>query len=507
MGKKYIPIIIGAAQFTQRKGTPHPLDSLSLMVKTGQDAIRSTHTKRIINFIDAIYMVNISSWSYEDAPGELAKKLNIQPKEKTYLPDGGQSPQMLVNRAVKAIVSGKHRCILITGGEAAYSINKLFKGLRPKHWPEKKPPKYMYGENWDITEIDKKYRLYFPSLTYAIFETALRASSGRSIEEHNEYMGQLMEHFSKVASKNPLSWSQKHLSAEEIATASPENRRIVYPYTKRMCANNFVDQAGTIIITSEDNAKSLNIDKKHWIYIMGGVDLKNISQFYRRPRLDSSPAIKEGSRIALEQAGLELSDIDKFDLYSCFPSIVEIFIKELGIKEGDPRDLTVTGGLPYFGSPLSNYSLHAIINTVELIRADPSLKIMVIANGGYNTKQSIGIYGSKPPKEDWGVRDDSKIQESILAQTLPEPIEQANGTLTIDGYSIIYDRSEQPKRGVLVGTHVDGHRAVAIVTDPNLIAILESREVVGKTCLSQYIPEIDRNVVVSIDLEINKRKK
>jgi acetyl-CoA C-acetyltransferase len=270
-----------------------------------------------------------------------------------------------------------------------------------------------------------------------------------------------------------------------------------------MCANNFVDQAGTIIITSEDVAKSLNIDKKQWVYIMGGVDLKNIPQIYRRPRLDSSPAINEGSRIALKQAGLQLSDIDKFDLYSCFPSIVEIFIKELGIKEGDPRDLTVTGGLPYFGSPLSNYSLHAIINTVELIHADPSLKIMVIANGGYNTKQSIGIYGSKPPKEDWGVRDDSKIQESILAQTLPEPIEQANGTLTIEGYSIIYSRSGQPKRGVLVGTHVNGHRAVAIVTDFNLIVMLESRDVVGRTCLSRYNPEIERNVVVSIDLEID----
>ena len=503
MGKKHIPIIIGAAQFTQRKGTPQPLDSLSLMVKTGQDALKNTLTERIIDFIDAVYMVNISSWSYEDAPGELSKRLNLQPKEKIYLLDGGQSPQMLVNRATKAIASGKHRCILITGGEAAYSINKQFKGVRPKHWPGKKPPKYIYGENWDLNEIDRKYGLFFPSLSYAIFETALRASSGRSVEEHNKYIGQLMERFSRVASKNPLSWSQKYLTAEEITTPSPKNRRVVYPYTKRMCANNFVDQAGTIIITSEDVAKSLKIDKKQWVYIMGGVDLKNILQIYRRPRLDNSPAIKEGSRIALEQSGLQLSEIDKFDLYSCFPSIVEIFIKELGIKEGDPRDLTVTGGLPYFGSPLSNYSLHAIINTVELIRADPLLKIMVIANGGYNTKQSIGIYGSKPSKKDWGVRDDSKIQESILAQTLPEPIEQANGTLTIEGYSIIYDRTGQPKRGVLVGTHVNGHRAVAIVTDSNLIVMLESRDVVGRTCLSRYNPEIDRNVVVSIDLEID----
>ncbi len=499
MGKKYNPIIIGAAQFTQRKGTPQPLDSLSLMVKTGQDALKNTHTQRIIDFIDAVYMVNISSWSYEDAPGELSKRLNLQPKEKIYLKDGGQSPQMLVNKAAKAIASGKHRCILITGGEAAYSINKQFKGKHPKHWPGKKPPKYIYGENWDLNKIDRKYWLFFPSLSYAIFETALRASSGRSVEEHNKYIGQLMERFSRVASKNPLSWSQKYLTAEEITNPSPKNRRVVYPYTKRMCANNFVDQAGTIIITSEDLAKSLKIDKKQWVYIMGGVDLKNIHQIYRRPRLDNSPAIREGAQLVLEHAGLELSDIDKFDLYSCFPSIVEIFIKELGIKEDDPRDLTVTGGLPYFGSPLSNYSLHAIINTVELIRSNPLLKIMVIANGGYNTKQSIGIYGTEPPNEEWGVRDDSKLQESILVKILPEPVEQANGTLTINGYSIVYDRSGQPKRGVLIGSDLNARRAVAVVTDPNLISILETQEAVGRICLSQYNPEIGKNVVVSIE--------
>ena len=231
---------------------------------------------------------------------------------------------------------------------------------------------------------------------------------------------------------------------------------------------------------------------------MGGADLKNVPEVYRRPRLDNSPAIKEGSKIALNQAGLKLSDIDKFDLYSCFPSIVEISMRELGMKEDDPRDLTVAGGLAYFGSPLSNYSLHAIVNTVELIRADPSLKIMVIANGGYNTKQSIGIYGTTPPKKEWGTIDESKIQDSILNEVMPEPIEEANCKLTIDGYSIIYDRTDRPKRGVLIGTSPNKSRAVAIVTDPNLISILETQEVVGKTCESQYDRDLGKNVVVSI---------
>jgi len=499
MIKKNNPIIIGAAQFTQRRDTPRPLDSLSLMVKTGQKAIEDTQANNIVDYIDAIYMVNISSWSYEDAPGELGKRLNITPKEKIYLPDGGQSPQMLINRAAKAIATGEHRCVLITGGEAAFSIRKTFKGKRPEYWPKKKDPKYINGERWAIAQDVINYQLYFATTTYAIFETALRASSGRTIEEHQKYMGKLFEHFSKIASKNPYSWTQKQFTAEEIITPSPENRLIVHPYTKRMCANNFVDQAGTVLITSEEIAESLNIDRKQWIYIMGGATFKNIDELYRRPRLDDSPAAREGTRLALEQAGLKLSDIDKFDLYSCFPSIVEIFMNELGIKDDDPRDLTLTGGLPFFGTPLSNYSLHAIINTVESIRANPSLKVMVIANGGFNTKQSIGIYGTKPPMIQWGVRDDSKIQDSILEKILPEPIEKANGKLIVDGYSIIYKRSGQPNRGVVIGTLENGSRSIAFVTKPELLLALETQEIVGKTCMVQYDSNIERNTIISIE--------
>ena len=80
--------------------------------------------------------------------------------------------------------------------------------------------------------------------------------------------------------------------------------------------------------------------------------------------------MKEGARAALDQAGLKLDDIDAFDLYSCFPSIVEIMLNELDVPTDDPRSFTLTGGLPYFGGPWSNYSMHAIVSAVELIRVE-----------------------------------------------------------------------------------------------------------------------------------------
>lgn len=497
MNKKKIPVIIGVAQFTQRKGTSQPLDPLRLMIKTSQKAIDDTNVNSLVDFIDAVYMVNIISWSYEDAPGELSEKLNITPKEKVYLGDGGNSPQMLINRAAKSIFTGIHRSVLITGGEAGYTGSKIIKNTLPKSWPPYKSPKYMEKKIWGgIDDFERLYGFRRAAIPYAIFESAIRTISKRSLEDHTKYLGDLFTRFSKVASKNPFSWTQKYHKAEEITTPSLNNRYITYPYTKRMCANNFVDQSASVIVTSQEVAELLKIDPKHCVYLMGSADLNNIHEITRRPLLYDSPAIKESSNLALKQAGLTLDDIDKFDIYSCFPSIVEIIMRELGIKKDDPRNLTITGGLPYFGAPLSVYSLHAIVTAVGMIRDNPSLNIMVLANGGYNSGESVGIYGSQPPYIPWSVRDDTIIQQSIIEKKLPLSIEKANGSLTVDAYTIMYDRLGKPKRVIVIGTLENGLRTIAITKNyiPKLLT-LEKQDLVGRIFVVQYDSTVERNIL------------
>ena len=73
----------------------------------------------------------------------------------------------------------------------------------------------------------------------------------------------------------------------------------------------------------------------------------------------------------------------------------------LGIAADDPRPLTVTGGLPYFGGPGNNYVTHSIASMVETLRADPGSLGLVTANGWYVTKHSIGIYSTDPPRSEW----------------------------------------------------------------------------------------------------------
>jgi acetyl-CoA C-acetyltransferase len=356
----------------------------------------------------------------------------------------------------------------------------------------------MDGEIWDgINEFENKYGFKSPPLTYALFESAIRASSGKSMEDHIHFLGRLFEKFLKIASLNPFSWTNKTITAEELIEVSIDNRMVAYPYTKRLCANLFVDQSASIIITGEKTAIELEIDPKFWVYVMGGSDLKNIHEVTRRPQLHNSPAAFEASKLALKQAGLTIKDITAFDLYSCFPSIVEILMNEIGITEGDPRDLTITGGLPYFGGPWSNYSLHSIVNAYNMICDNQTHKIMIVANGGYNSKQSIGIYGKEPPEIPWSGRDDTEIQEKILKDILEKPIEKANGMIRVDAFTMTYERNGDPKEGIIVGSFENGHRTLALLKgNPKILKNFERVELVGKKLVVNYNSDIDRNVVI-----------
>ncbi|MGQ4873122.1 MAG: hypothetical protein ACP6IY_03525 [Promethearchaeia archaeon] len=491
------PLIVSSAQFKQDKYTERPLDPLNLMVKVGKQALEKLNINDFEKYIDAIYMINIHSWSYEDAPEELAKRLKVSPLEKVYLPDGGDTPQMLVNRAAKKIAQGNLKAVLIIGAEAEYSVRRAKKGFIQLDWPEKKEPKYMEGPLWNgINEFENKYKVKFPPYTYAMFETAFRAHIGHSLEQHRIHMGKLFEYFSVLASKNPYAWSQRKYNFDEITIPSQENRYICHPYTKLMCSNMFVDLAACVIMLGDDLARELKISTNKWVYIMGGADLKNIHELTRRPHLYDSPASREGVKLALKRAGLSLADIDEFDLYSCFPSIVEIMRKEINIPLNDPRPLTITGGLPYFGGPWSNYSMHAIATAVEHIQENPSLKIMVVANGGYNSKQSFGIYGSSPPKIPWTEKDDSKVQEMIYSEILPPAEEKAEGKIIVEAYTITYNREGLPKEGIIIGKLESGKRTIAFLrAKPEILSKLENEELIGKEFKIEYMEDIGLNII------------
>jgi acetyl-CoA C-acetyltransferase len=523
------PILIGAAQYTQAKDANPALDPLGLMVKASLGAFADTGSSAVRSVIDTVCVVNSFSRDDEYLPVALGDTLGIKPEHTIYSLIGGNSPQMLVNRFARDIAAGRRRAVLLTGAEAVYSMYRASKARAVLDWRDnvtfQRLKKNNLHANFDTllhlgcehekeileaagdkyyepnNAVEEAYDLFMPQFMYPFFETSLRYLSGRSVGEHQHYMGHRYESFTRVASQNPYAWSRKEYSAEELTVASPQNRYVVYPYTIRTMANINVDQSAALIMINTRDARAMGIDHTKWVYPMGGAELSNIWHVSQRPRLHDSPAITEAARLALRQSGLSLSDIGVFDLYSCFPSAVEISRQAIGIPAEDPRDLTVTGGLASFGGPGNNYTMHAIASVVNLIRHNNRLKAMVTANGWYNSKHAIGIYGSEPPDYPWEDRDDSTLQKAIDAETMPEPLKQAEGLLTIEAYMVRYDQEGRPERATTLGRLQDGRRALADVReDVGNLRKLEHVELVGKTGEVRYDAVSGRNRIKLLPL-------
>ena len=157
-----------------------------------------------------------------------------------------------------------------------------------------------------------------------------------------------------------------------------------------------VNQSAALVITSAKKARELGILESKWIFMHGGVCLNDIWNITDRRDLHSSPAIKKCSEAVFDIANCSQADISFFDLYSCFPSAVQIARKEIGIPDNDNRDLTVTGGLPYYGGPGSAYVVNSIASMMSLLRKNKGKFGMGTANGWFLTKHGAGIFSSSP---------------------------------------------------------------------------------------------------------------
>ncbi|MFN2428012.1 MAG: acetyl-CoA acetyltransferase, partial [Candidatus Binatia bacterium] len=227
-------------------------------------------------------------------------------------------------------------------------------------------------------------------------------------------------------------------------------------------------------------ARRLGVPEDRWVWFLGGgaasEDPWNVSE---RPRFDACPAMSFAAEQAMARAGVTADDLDFFDLYSCFPVAVELACEGLGISETDPRGLTLTGGLPYFGGPGNNYTLHGIAAMCEALRAKPGASGLVTGNGWYLTKHSAGVYSSAPPAR--APRPEPDAASARHPQGAVAVTQAPQGRAVVETYTVVSGRSGQPETGIVVGRLDSGERFLAHTPqDPGLFDEWMTREAVGR---------------------------
>jgi len=129
-------------------------------------------------------------------------------------------------------------------------------------------------------------------------------------------------------------------------------------------------------------------------------------------------------------------------------------MKEIGIADDDPRPISVTGGLPFFGGPGNNYVTHSIAEMMNVVRRKPGSFGMVTANGNYLTKHSAGLYSTEPTEGPWRREDPKKFQADLDSRPRQRVNTKPSGTGTIETYCVAYGK-DVPERAYIFG-RLDG---------------------------------------------------
>ncbi|MEO6793299.1 MAG: acetyl-CoA acetyltransferase, partial [Mycobacterium sp.] len=293
--------------------------------------------------------------------------------------------------------------------------------------------------------------------------------------DYLQAMAALFAPFTKIAAKNPLSASPVERSVDELSTISTTNRMICDPYPRLLVARDQVNQGAAVLLMSVEAARRLGVPQDRWVYLHGHADMR-AQRLLERPDLGAYPAAVAAVTEALAMAGIGFDDVAAMDLYSCFPVPVFNICDAFGLAGDDPRGLTLTGGLPFFGGAGNNYSMHAIAEAVAAARTAPGHFTLVGANGGMMSKYSVGVYSNTPVS--WKLDRSAELQAEIDAAPTVAVTEHADGPATIETYSVRYD---WPTRtGIVIGRlDADGTRFLATTEDDDLVALLSDGEPLG----------------------------
>jgi acetyl-CoA C-acetyltransferase len=475
------PVLIGVGQISNRvdRGA-EVLEPVDLIVEAVRRAAEDSGVgDAALTGADGVHTVGLLSWRYRNPAALVGERVGASPRATSVTGMGGNGPQSLVNLTCLAIQRGEADLVLLGGAEAWRTRMGARSAGADLDWTvqdESVPEASKSVPEVPMTSPGEQARgVMMPVQVYPLFEQAHRVVLGRDLDEHLVAMSELWAGFSAVAAANPHAWIQEAYTADEIRTPSPDNRMIGFPYTKRLNSNNAVEQGAAVIVCSAERAEALGVPRDRWVFPYSGTDAHDHYFVSERDDLGRSPAMRVAGWASLDPAGVSVDELAHIDLYSCFPSAVEISAYELGISTDRP--LTVTGGLSFAGGPWNNYVMHSIAAMADRLRDEPGSLGLVSANGGFITKHAFGVYGTAPPASPFQHAD---VQPEVDALPKRELCEEPDGEIAIETWTAMHDRDGNPETGIVFGLLDDGRRAIGTTQDADALKVLVTEDLAGR---------------------------
>ena len=488
------PIIVGAGQFTEhlpKKGEAALSAPMQLAARASQAAINDAGGKLRGSDIDTIAAIQLFSdsvpaWACpfgrsNNPPESIARQIGAAPERRIYSTIGGTLPLQLMAELFTAIARREIGCALLAGAEAIASQRHAQRsGLSPD-----------WSEDFDLPLDSREYvgrlassqemksGMYLPAHYYALIENYRAWQQGNDQQQHRRQMAQLLAPLSQVASQNPYAfWQQAH-SVDTLMSDDKSNYAICLPYSKLLVAQDAVNQGAALVMTSAGFARECGIDPRQWIFLQGYAEG---ADHFLSQRVDpgTSGSMQGVFNTALESAKAQPADMDLIDIYSCFPCAVESACDALGLPIDGSKTLTVTGGLPYFGGPGNNYSLHALAEMTARLRGT-SQRALVTANGGQLSHHAAAVLANSPAIAGATALDLQSEGPSVVdRETIPlVPMCDTPEAGTIISYTVIYERKKNDIAVVLAQTE-QGERFLARSEQPDIVVAMQQSCPIGR---------------------------
>ena len=234
-----------------------------------------------------------------------------------------------------------------------------------------------------------------------------------------------------------------------------------------MVAQDSVNQGAALLLTTVGKARELGIPEANWVYMHGAAQGMDVD-LSLRPDPSTSEMAERVVDQALAMAGKTAADISLIDIYSCFPCAVLAISDHLGLPANGSRALTLTGGLPYFGGPGNNYSMHGLAEMWSQIRSDRDQYALITTNGGVLSKHASGVFSCQPSSIDWSAAS-TKIDQSELARR--EQVAHPDSGRVIS-YTVNYHKG-QPMQGIVLCETNEGQRFVSCTANDDQATVQE----------------------------------
>ena len=451
-------VLIGVGQLRHNRDKDpgqalEPLDLIERAVRLAADDAGIDEAE--LSGLDAIGVVQVVSWSYDDVAARVADRLGAESATTFESGVGGHQPIAVLADLAARVAGGEAELALLCGGEAQASLELLGAHKDPAAataWTHSPGGPVPFTRETGGTEPMWDLGLVAPIRVYPLWENALRADLGQSFAESQAASASLYAGFSQVAARNDAAWNTEPVTADDVTEIGPRNRMICHPYPLRMNALNRVDQAAAVLIASPEAADRLGIALDRRVYVRSTALDADCEDVLERPSYVSAPGGERALDAVLDQARTSTQDLGVVDIYSCFPVVPKLARRHLGLDEAVP--LTATGGLSSFGGPHNDYSTHALVSVVRSLRDRPGTGL-VYAQGEYLTKHGAAVLTSAP----------GAFVSSDAAQEEHGPVavdSEYLGPLTIETFTVEHDREGAPARGYVLGRTPRGRTGVRV---------------------------------------------